>query len=85
MTTPLKINPLFTFSMLAERVLSLNAMDKIIRETGLRVSDDAKEALADILQLRAKELSLSAKRFAEHAGRRTVTAKDIQLAAKDQQ
>jgi len=68
-----------------KRVLSLNAMDKIIRETGLRVADDAKEALADILQEKAKELALTAKRYAEHAGRRTITAKDIQLATKDQE
>jgi len=68
-----------------KRVLSLNAMDKIIRETGLRVGDDAKEALADILQEKGKDVSTTAKRFAEHAGRRTITAKDIQLAVKDQQ
>lgn len=67
-----------------KRVLSLNAMDKIIRETGLRVSDDAKEALADILQEQGKQLAVGAKRFAEHAGRRTITAKDIQLAAKSE-
>lgn len=68
-----------------QRVLSLNAMDKIIRETGLRVADDAKEALADILQERGQEVAVTAKRFAEHAGRRTITAKDIQLATKDQE
>ena len=68
-----------------KRVLSLNAMDKIIRETGLRVGDDAKEALADLLQEKGQEISIAAKRFAEHAGRRTITAKDVQLAAKDQE
>ena len=66
-----------------KRVLSLNAMDKIIRETRLRVSDGAKEALAETLQERAKQLALAAKEYAEHAGRRTITAKDIQLASKE--
>lgn len=69
--------------MLKKRVLSLNAMDKIIRENGLRVGDDAKEALAALLQERGQEISVAAKRFAEHAGRRTINAKDIRLAAKD--
>ena len=44
----------------------MDAMDKIIRETGLRVGDDAKEALADILQEKGKDVSTTAKRFAEH-------------------
>ncbi len=57
-------------------------MDKIIRETGLRVSDDAKETLADVLQDQGKNIALAAKKYAEHAGRRTITAKDIQLAMK---
>ena len=68
--------------MLKKGILSLNAMDKIIRQTGLRVSDDAKQALADILQAQGQTLVVEAKRFAEHAGRRTITAKDIQLATR---
>jgi len=63
--------------------LSHNAMDKIMREVGAeRVSDDAKIALADVLEQKARELSAKAKQFAEHAGRKTITEKDIQLAAK---
>ncbi len=68
-----------------KRVLSLNAMDKLIRETGLRVSEEAKDALADLLQERGTEIATAAKRFAEHAGRRTINAKDVQLAAKGQE
>jgi DNA-binding protein len=64
-----------------KRFLSLNAMDKIMREAGaLRVSDDAKEALADLLEAKAMELSTEANKFAGHAGRKTVTQKDINLA-----
>jgi len=58
-------------------------MDKIMREVGaLRVSDDAKEALAEVLEQKAKEISLEAKKLAEHAGRKTITEKDIRLALK---
>lgn len=58
-------------------------MDKIMREAGAeRVSDEAKEALAKVLEKKALEISLEAKKFAEHAGRKTITEKDIQLAIK---
>jgi DNA-binding protein len=64
--------------------LSLNAMDKIIRNSNAeRVSDDAKEALAEVLQEKGAEISKEAKKFAEHAGRKTVTKKDILLAVKN--
>lgn len=70
--------------MVKKRFLSHNAMDKIMREAGaLRVSDVAKEALVAVLEKRALELSVEAKRLAEHAGRKTVTDKDIYLAAKE--
>ena len=63
--------------------ISHNAMDKIMREAGAeRVSDEAKEALAKVLEKKALEISLEAKKFAEHAGRKTITEKDIQLATK---
>ena len=58
-------------------------MDKIMREAGaLRVSDDAKAALAEELEQKALEISSEAKKLAEHAGRKTVTEKDIRLASK---
>ena len=54
-----------------------------MRDAGaLRVSDAAKEALAEVLEQEAAKLASEAKRFAEHAGRKTVTDKDIHLAAK---
>lgn len=58
-------------------------MDKIMREAGgLRVSDDAKAALATLLEQKALEISQTAKNLAEHAGRKTITEKDILLADK---
>ncbi len=62
-------------------LLSRNAMDKIMRQAGaFRVSDEAKEALAEVLEQKAREISLEAKKLAEHAGRKTITEKDIKLA-----
>lgn len=69
--------------MVKKRFLSHNAMDKIMRESGgIRVSDDAKAALAEVLEQKALEISAEAKKFAEHAGRKTITEKDIRLAVK---
>ncbi len=66
-----------------KRFLSLNAMDKILREAGgLRIGDDAKEALAEALQEQARKIAWEAKRYAEHAGRKTITGKDVELATK---
>ncbi len=63
--------------------LSHNAMDKIMREAGAhRVSDDAKAALAELLEQKALNIAGEAKKLAEHAGRRTITEKDIRLAMK---
>ena len=54
-----------------------------MREVGAaRVSDDAKAALAEELEKKAMEISAEAKKLAEHAGRKTVTEKDIRLAVK---
>ena len=64
--------------------LSLNAMDKIIRDSSAeRVSDDTKEALAEVLQEKGVEIAKEAKKLAEHAGRKTVTKKDILLAVNN--
>jgi DNA-binding protein len=69
--------------MVKKRFLSHNAMDKVMRAAGaLRVSDDAKAALAEVLEEKALAISEEAKRYAEHAGRKTVTEKDIRLANK---
>ncbi len=70
-------------TMAKKGYLSHNAMDKIMREAGaLRVSEDAKDALAELLEKKALEVSAEAKKLAEHAGRKTVTEKDIRLALK---
>lgn len=69
--------------MSKKKFLSLNAMDKLMRNAGaLRVSDDAKEALAEILEQKALIIAEEAKKLAKHAGRKTITEKDIFLAVK---
>lgn len=69
--------------MARKKLLSHNAMDKLMREAGaLRVGDDAKAALAEVLEQQALDIAAKAKQFAEHAGRKTITEKDIQLAVK---
>ena len=71
--------------MATKGFLSLNAMDKLMREAGAhRVGDDAKVALAQVLEEKGLEIARGAQKFAEHAGRRTIVAKDIQLAVNNQ-
>ncbi len=63
--------------------LPVSACDRIIRNaTGLRVGRDAAQALAEILEEIATEISKDAGALAKHARRKTVKATDIKLAAR---
>ena len=63
-------------------VFPLLDIDKIIRDAGAeRVDERASQRLNQILEDNAKELLLKAQVFAKHAGRKSVTRKDILLAA----
>lgn len=56
---------------------------RLIRNAGAeRVSEEAGVALAEQLEQQAELIAESAVNFAKHAGRKTVTASDIDLANK---
>ncbi len=62
--------------------LPLAPIDRIIRNGGAeRVSEEAREALAEVLEEYGVKVSEEAVKFAEHADRKTVKAEDIKLAA----
>lgn len=66
-----------------KRILPLAAMEKLLKKAGApRVSDDAKKALAEILEDYAVVLSDKAIKIAYHSKRKTIKAGDIKLAQK---
>ena len=69
--------------MSQEKILPLAAMEKLLKKCGApRVSEDAKEALKEILELYADEIGQKAVRIAQHSGRKTVKAGDVKLAVR---
>jgi len=63
--------------------LPLAVMGKLLREGGAeRVSKDAMEALAEVIEEYAFHIAKQAVLLSNHAGRKTVREEDIKLAAK---
>jgi len=61
--------------------LPIAAVERLIRSVGAgRVSRDAAEALAGILEQKGAQIAGKAVKLARHAGRKTVTSDDIKLA-----
>ena len=67
-----------------EKILPLAAMERILKKGSpdIRVSDPAKEALREYLEEKGIELAKIAAEFSVHAGRKTIKAEYVRLAAK---
>lgn len=64
--------------------IPLAAAEKLLKKAGAsRVADQAKEQLREILEDIAQEIGKQALGLAQHAGRTTVKAEDVKLAAKN--
>jgi histone H3/H4 len=71
--------------MAARKILPLAAMEKLLKHSGAeRVSEDAKEALREVLEEYSFGLAKRANEFAAHANRKTVRGSDIWLATKNE-
>ncbi|MBN2368457.1 histone family protein [Candidatus Woesearchaeota archaeon] len=67
-----------------ENIIPFEPVGRLIQDSGAeRVSQDAKAAMADFLTEYALKIGELAVKYARHAGRNTVTEKDIRLAEKN--
>ena len=63
--------------------LGISAMYRILKKAGAeRVSDESADELRGIIEELANNIAKSAVDMASHAGRKTIKAEDIKLAAK---
>lgn len=63
--------------------LPIAPIERIAKKNGAeRISEDATKELAVILEEYGSKIATEAVKLAKHAGRKTVTAEDIRLAAR---
>ncbi len=66
------------------KLIPLAATERLLKEAGAeRVADSAKLTLNRLIEKTATEITEEAKRFARHAGRKTIRGEDIKLAVKN--
>jgi len=66
-----------------KHAIPLAAMERILKASGAhRVSEEAKVALLQVLENIAMEIGEESTKLAAHAGRKTIKAEDIRLAAR---
>ena len=66
---------------MARTILPLAAMEKLMKRAGApRVSEDAKDALREVLEEIGLDVSAKAIKFSTHSGRKTIKRADIKLA-----
>lgn len=69
--------------MSEKKILPLAAMEKLLKKCGAaRVSEDAKQAMKEVLEEYGEQVGQKAVRVAQHSGRKTVKGTDIKLALK---
>ncbi len=65
------------------KALTLSPLERILKKAGAeRVSKEAVEAFADVLEDYVTRLSMEANILAKHAGRKTITDDDIRMARR---
>ena len=69
--------------MAMRRIIKIAPMHKLIKRAGAaRVSEESAIALSEILEEVGLKVAKEAIDFARHAGRKTVKARDIKIAAE---
>ena len=67
------------------KLLAYAAMEHLLKsvDADMRVGEDAKSALKEVLEEHAKRVGEKAIVYARHAGRKTIKEEDVRLAQKE--